>query len=74
MKTSPDIDCVFLNAGIQRPFDLTDADKFNLDLFHEEISVNFSCFVSLTHAFLPFFLARKEESTSFILFVKSYVV
>ncbi|KAL1962132.1 hypothetical protein VTN77DRAFT_536 [Rasamsonia byssochlamydoides] len=66
IKTSPDIDCVFLNAGIQRPFDLTDAAKFNLDLFHEEISVNFSSLVFLTHAFLPFFLARKEESTSFI--------
>jgi short-subunit dehydrogenase involved in D-alanine esterification of teichoic acids len=65
-KTLPDIDCVFLNAGVQHMYDMTDPAKFDLGQFQNEISVNFNSFVAFTHAILPF-LARKETPTSLIL-------
>lgn len=65
MKQSPDIDSIFLNAGIQRPYDLSVLEKFDLSSFHEEVKVNFSSFVALAHAFLPYFL-ENPNPTSFI--------
>ncbi|KAL4960378.1 oxidoreductase, short-chain dehydrogenase/reductase family [Aspergillus stella-maris] len=63
MKNNPDIDCIFLNAAIQNPYDLTDVEKFPLDRFHQEVKVNFTSLVSLTHAFLPYLLKRPEPSS-----------
>lgn len=63
---SPDIDCLFLNAGIQNPYELDSAQQFDLASFHEEVKVNFSSFVSLVHAFLPYF-KKKTNPTSFVL-------
>lgn len=70
MKQSPDIDSIFLNAGVQRSYDLADLDKFNLSDFHDEMKVNFSSFVALVHAFLPYLL-KNPSPTSFILCVAS---
>lgn len=67
---SPDIDCLFLNAGIQNPYDLASAQPFDLASFHEEVKVNFSSFVSLVHAFLPYF-KKNPHPSSFILYVRS---
>ncbi len=66
MHTSPDIDSIFLNAGVQRRYDFSHPEKVNLAEFHSEMNVNFSSFVALTHAFLPFLLAKKSP-TSLIL-------
>ena len=68
MKSNPDIDTIFLNAAIQNPYDLTDLEKFPLHTFHQEVKVNFTSLVSLTHAFLPYLLKNPEPS-SFILYV-----
>ncbi|KAJ5970872.1 uncharacterized protein N7479_000790 [Penicillium vulpinum] len=65
MKESPDIDSIVLNAGVQNTYDLADLDKFNLPAFLEEVKINFSSFVSLTHAFLPY-LQKNPDPTSFI--------
>ncbi|KAJ5770932.1 uncharacterized protein N7511_002983 [Penicillium nucicola] len=65
IEQSPDIDCVFFNAGAQHMYDMTDPAKFDLDQFQSEVSVNFNSFVALTHAFLPF-LIKKDTPTSFI--------
>ncbi|KAA8644047.1 hypothetical protein EYZ11_004467 [Aspergillus tanneri] len=65
MSESPDIDAVFLNAGVQRSYDLAEREKFNLPEFHEEVKVNFSSVVALTHAFLPY-LQKNPNPTSFI--------
>ncbi|OJJ04189.1 hypothetical protein ASPVEDRAFT_135508 [Aspergillus versicolor CBS 583.65] len=62
---SPDIDCLFLNAGIQNPYELDSAQQFDLASFHEEVKVNFSSFVSLVHAFLPYF-KKNPNPTSFV--------
>lgn len=52
MHVSPDIDCLFLNAGVQRRYDFSQPEKVDLAEFHSEMSVNFSSFVDLSHAFL----------------------
>ncbi|KAL4981462.1 hypothetical protein BDW68DRAFT_183476 [Aspergillus falconensis] len=64
MTKSPDIDCIFFNAGVQKPYDV--AEEFDLASFHDEVKVNFTSFVSLTHALLPY-LKRNPGPTAFIL-------
>jgi short-subunit dehydrogenase involved in D-alanine esterification of teichoic acids len=66
MRMSPDIDCVFLNAGVQRRYDFSQPEQVDLAEFNSEVTVNFTSFVALTHAFLPF-LASKKSQTSLIL-------
>ena len=62
----PDLDCVFLNAGVQRAHDFSVPEKVDLQAFFTEINVNFTSMVSLVHAFLPY-LQSKTMETSFIL-------
>jgi short-subunit dehydrogenase involved in D-alanine esterification of teichoic acids len=64
MTKSPDIDCIFFNAGVQKPYDI--AEEFDLASFHDEVKVNFTSFVSLTHALLPY-LKKNPGPTAFIL-------
>ncbi|KAL8651543.1 MAG: hypothetical protein Q9210_003194 [Variospora velana] len=63
--TYPDLDCVFLNAGVQAPYDLTKPDKLDLSAFHKEVSINFTSFINLSLAFLPF-LQAKQSPTSIV--------
>ncbi|KAL8785496.1 MAG: hypothetical protein Q9213_003322 [Squamulea squamosa] len=61
----PELDCVFLNAGVQAVYDLTKPDKVDLAAFHNEMSVNFTSFVNISLAFLPF-LQSKQSPTSIV--------
>ncbi|CAO1599144.1 hypothetical protein XANCAGTX0491_002886 [Xanthoria calcicola] len=61
----PDLDCIFLNAGVQAIHDLTKPDKVDLAAFHNEMNVNFSSFVNISLAFLPF-LQSKQSPTSIV--------
>lgn len=61
----PDVDCLFLNAGIQLPFKLDDRGQFDLEPFSKQMNVNYFSLVALTHAFLPF-LVGKQSPTSII--------
>ncbi|KAI2669777.1 hypothetical protein CBS147355_9702 [Penicillium roqueforti] len=61
MKQYPDIDCVFLNAGTQRFYDLTNLKDFDVKGFQHEINVNFMSNVALTQAFLPFIMSKKSS-------------
>ena len=61
----PDLDCLFLNAGIQAVHDLTKPEAVDLATFHNEINVNFTSFVNISIAFLPF-LQSKQQPTSII--------
>ncbi|TGO38048.1 hypothetical protein BHYA_0083g00270 [Botrytis hyacinthi] len=65
IESSPDIDCVFLNAGYQRKHDFSKPESVDIKSFIYETHVNFTSFVVLTHAFLPYLLEKKQE-TSFI--------
>ena len=61
LKEYPDIDCFFLNAGIQSIFDLGDPAGFDLDKYLTQFSLNYNSIVALAHAFLPDFI--KEGDT-----------
>jgi short-subunit dehydrogenase involved in D-alanine esterification of teichoic acids len=65
-QTYPDIDCVFLNAGLQRVYDFSKPESVDLQAFFSEFNTNFTSMVTLTHAFLPFLQSKKAE-TSLIL-------
>lgn len=66
MNSHPDIDCLFLNAGTQSVYDLSDPATFDLDRFQEEVHVNYISLVALVHAFVPIF-KEKDTPTSIIL-------
>ena len=55
MKTHPDLDCVFLNAGVQYVMDFSKAHTVDMGRVQHEMTVNYLSFVALTHAFMPFF-------------------
>lgn len=77
-QTHPDLDCVFLNSGIQRGFDFSKPETVDMEVIKQEFNVgvievaavallifgkvNYIAFLSLTKAFLPFLLAKKTES------------
>ncbi|KAL8839736.1 MAG: hypothetical protein Q9170_001607 [Blastenia crenularia] len=61
----PDLDCVFLNAGVQGVYDFTKPDQIDLAAFHKEMDVNFTSFVNISMAFLPL-LQSKHLPTSII--------
>jgi short-subunit dehydrogenase involved in D-alanine esterification of teichoic acids len=65
MKSYPGIDCLFLNAGIQNAYDLSDPASFDLERFQNETHVNYISLVALVHAFLPVF-REKDTPTSII--------
>ncbi|KAL8749058.1 MAG: hypothetical protein Q9184_006954 [Pyrenodesmia sp. 2 TL-2023] len=62
----PNLDCVFLNAGVQTPTELANPAKFNAEAFHSEFAVNFNSMVDLSMKFLPFLQQKKDTSTSLI--------
>ncbi|KFY00243.1 hypothetical protein V490_01426 [Pseudogymnoascus sp. VKM F-3557] len=61
-EASPDIDCLFLNAGMQRPFDFSKPESVDLSVFNAETTVNYTSLVAVTHAFLPFLIAKAGPS------------
>jgi short-subunit dehydrogenase involved in D-alanine esterification of teichoic acids len=62
VRSSPDIDCIFLNAGVQRRYNFSQPETVDLAKFNSEMNVNFSSFVALTHAFLPFLKSKKSQT------------
>ena len=68
MTKSPDIDCVFLNAGIQSTYDFTKSETLDLAKFFTEINTNFNSTVALATAFLPY-LQKQKNSTGLFLYV-----
>ncbi|GKZ36256.1 hypothetical protein AbraIFM66950_007253 [Aspergillus brasiliensis] len=51
--THPDLDCIFINSGIQRPFDFSHPNTVDLTTFNTELTTNYTAAVHLTTAFLP---------------------
>lgn len=58
----PEIDCVFLNAGKSNAFNFAEPKTVDLNGFHNDIELNFSSHVNLTHAFLPFLMAKQTTT------------
>jgi short-subunit dehydrogenase involved in D-alanine esterification of teichoic acids len=66
LNSYPDLDCVFLNSGIQSQTRLSRPAEFDLAKFHHEINVNFTSVVNLSIKFLPY-LQAKNNPTSLII-------
>ncbi|KAK1468389.1 hypothetical protein CMEL01_00156 [Colletotrichum melonis] len=62
----PDLDCVFINSGIQSQIKLSEPSSVDLDAFREEINVNFLSVVDMSVKFLPR-LQEKAIPTSLII-------
>jgi short-subunit dehydrogenase involved in D-alanine esterification of teichoic acids len=62
----PDIDCVVINAGIQRAFDFTKPEALDLASFDAELTVNYTAPAHLTAAFLPHLKAKHRAHLVYI--------
>lgn len=62
----PDIDAVLLNSGMQRGFDFSKPDSVNLDEFDLEWKTNYTSYVHLTTAFLPFLQKQQGKEVALI--------
>ncbi|KAB8071868.1 hypothetical protein BDV29DRAFT_192947 [Aspergillus leporis] len=69
ISENPDIDCVFVNSGIQRPFDFAKTESVDLDIFDQELITNYTSAVRLAKAFLPHL--QKQSTQTFIVFATS---
>ncbi|KAL1981159.1 hypothetical protein VTN96DRAFT_3006 [Rasamsonia emersonii] len=65
IKSHPDLDCVFLNSGIQRRSVFSEPEAINMDVIVEEMTTNYLSYLALTKEFIPFFTVKKAP-TSFI--------
>ena len=62
IETHPDLDCVILNAGIQRRVDFSKPETVDISSIQNEFNTNYISYIALTKAFLPFLQTKKEES------------
>ncbi|KAH7029096.1 uncharacterized protein B0I36DRAFT_325038 [Microdochium trichocladiopsis] len=53
VEQHPDLDCIVLNSGVQRPFDFARPQDVSLESFGDELITNYLSFVHLVTAFLP---------------------
>ena len=53
LRRHPDIDCVFLNAGILRGTNFAEPSSIDLGVIGEEFTTNYLSYIALTKAFLP---------------------
>ncbi|KAJ9317046.1 hypothetical protein DTO271D3_2785 [Paecilomyces variotii] len=63
IKSHPDLDCIFLNSGMQRGADFSKPESLDISLLVEEMTVNYLSYLALSKAFLPFLLAKKEPTS-----------
>jgi short-subunit dehydrogenase involved in D-alanine esterification of teichoic acids len=61
----PDLDSVFLNAGIQRGFDFSKPETVDLSVLEMEFKTNYLSYMHLTTAFIPF-MQKQNKETSFV--------
>ncbi|KAI3326395.1 short chain dehydrogenase [Xylariaceae sp. AK1471] len=66
IKDHPTLDCVVLNAGIQRGLNFTRPDEIDLALVQKEINTNYTSYISLAASFLPHLQARAPEPSALI--------
>lgn len=65
-KKHPDLDCVFLNSGMQRAVDWSKPDNVDLEKLDTETLTNYTAFMHLTKAFLPHLQKQAPKETSLI--------
>ncbi|PNS20314.1 Zinc-type alcohol dehydrogenase-like protein [Sphaceloma murrayae] len=64
-KDHRDLDCVFINSGIQRGFNFADPSSVDLSLLETELTTNYTSYIHLTMAFLPY-LQKQANGGAFM--------
>ncbi|KAL2834568.1 hypothetical protein BJY01DRAFT_239145 [Aspergillus pseudoustus] len=68
----PDIDCVFVNPGIQRPFDFSSPETVDLSIFDDELLTNYTSAMALVPMMrCPNYGASKAALHHFILALRT---
>lgn len=62
----PDLDCVLLNAGIQRHLEWQHIEKVNLEVMDHEFVTNYNSQMHITHAFMPFLQNQAPKNTALV--------
>ena len=68
LSVHPDISCLFLNSGIQRPLSFTDPSSISLPDIHLEFTTNYFSYIYFLKYVLPHFqCVQKEKDTAVVL-------
>ena len=62
----PDLDCIFLNSGMQRAVNWAEPENVNLENIDLEFLTNYTSFMHLTKAFLPYLQKQAPKETAMI--------
>ncbi|KAL2217944.1 putative NADP(+)-dependent dehydrogenase [Thermoascus aurantiacus ATCC 26904] len=62
MKSHPDLDCVFLNSGMQRGANFRKPETLNVPLLVEEMTTNYLSYLAMAKEFLPFLMEKKTQT------------
>lgn len=62
----PDLDCLFLNSGLQRQLDWTKPESVSLENIELEMLTNYTAYMHLIKAFLPYLTKQAPTPTSMI--------
>lgn len=65
-KKHPDLDCVFLNSGMQRAVDWTKPEAVDMEKLDVEVLTNYTSYMHLVKAFLPYLQKQAPKETSMI--------
>ncbi len=65
-KKHPDLDCVFLNSGLQRKINWAEPESVDLDTIELEMLTNYTAFMHLTKMFLPLLQKQAPKKTGII--------
>ncbi|KAF2099345.1 NAD(P)-binding protein [Rhizodiscina lignyota] len=67
----PDIDAVLVNAGMQRGFDFSKPETVDLADVDMEVKTNYSAYLHITHAFLPFLQNASKSRDVALMYMSS---
>ncbi|KAH9907048.1 short chain dehydrogenase [Xylariomycetidae sp. FL2044] len=63
IQAHPTLDCVVLNAGIQRALNFADPGSIDIPLVHKELDTNYTSYICLLKAFLPHLQSLSSSSS-----------
>ncbi|KAI5367434.1 Putative short-chain dehydrogenase/reductase SDR, NAD(P)-binding domain superfamily [Septoria linicola] len=62
----PDLDCVFLNSGIQRHLNWKEPESVDLDVLETEFTTNYLSYMHLTKALLPVLQKKAPQDVALV--------
>ena len=65
-KKHPNIDCVWMNSGLQRTVNWAEPESVDLDKIELEVTTNYTANMHLTKAFLPYLQKQTPKETALI--------